>query len=436
MGRSIECPDCGMHLWVTDEVEARLTKCDKCGLKVKFVAPGGASAKPQPTPEDTGTIGSVDELMEGVLGEKTEVGSGTGIDDMVDAWTLTDDSGIMALGAADIGDSSGIEIDDVPSPNDSGVAEAIAPTPSVEKPAPAAPPAPKPAPAIKKTEPVAPRPTAVISTEVDVNVRPEDIRLRIREIDGGDVVLEFPSQLLYLPTFRASMPMCCISSLESDPGLLMARPFAWVDRLKGQIMTCREFSDRFATEVKRGMNERQFVDQLNPIESLQPPFNMPMPYYVAKDCDREVEIICRVVNTEYGVGCEVRLPIGPATLDWVARVNGICGSEYEQLEAIVMRLQSHEWRSMPEKLRQRLSSWFDWGGDERFLIYLPDSDFSRKDDGLAGIALTDKRLVYRKYTKQGVLLFNQPGRLVFSRDGMFCNLAYVSEHGSAEDGCA
>ena len=65
---------------------------------------------------------------------------------------------------------------------------------------------------------------------------------------------------------------------------------------------------------------------------------------------------------------------------------------------------------MPERLRQRLSSWFDWGSDENFLIYLPDSDFPRKDDGLAGLALTDKRLVFRKYQKQGVIQIAQPMR--------------------------
>jgi hypothetical protein len=127
------------------------------------------------------------------------------------------------------------------------------------------------------------------------------------------------------------------------------------------------------------------------------PFGLQMPYYVCKgECEKEIELRTRVIGTEYGVGCQVHIPTGPYVLDWIERVNGICSKVYRDVSRLVHKRQSNEWEALPEKVRGRLTSWLDWGDDERFLIYLPDSDFARKDDGLAGLALTDTRLVFPK----------------------------------------
>ncbi len=34
---------------------------------------------------------------------------------------------------------------------------------------------------------------------------------------------------------------------------------------------------------------------------------------------------------------------------------------------------------------------------EKFVVYIPDGDFTKTEAGLAGIAMTDKRLMFRKF---------------------------------------
>ncbi|MDX1564959.1 MAG: hypothetical protein R3236_06110, partial [Phycisphaeraceae bacterium] len=263
-------------------------------------------------------------------------------------------------------------------------------------------------------------------------IRRQDILLNIKRVRAGSVLIEFPASLLEIPAFRASMPMQCLKSGETDTQKLVARPFAWVDRLKDQTLSAREFSDKFARQVPTGLNERQFVDSLYPMEDLPLPFNLQMPYYLDKAHETKIEVPARVINASYGVGCEVLLPMSPTVLRWVGHVNGLCGPEYVELEKKLMVQMNRAWLNLPEKVRQRISGWFAWRGDERFLIYLPDSDFSRNDEGLAGLVLTSKRMVFCKFSRHGQHPLQEPATLHLKRDGNFAQVKLGTESGLLE----
>ena len=269
-----------------------------------------------------------------------------------------------------------------------------------------------------------------MTDEETSTVRREDIFLDVWEIDGEEITIVFPSHLLEMLSFRATIPMQCLASGETDYRKLIARPLAWVDRLEADKgMTAREFSDRFAKRISQQMSEKHYVHSLFPIEQLPRPFNLPMPYYVSEAKDLSVEVPCRVIHMPYGVGCQVRMPLTTTILTWIARVNGICSPEYAQVEALTARRQNQAWLSLPDNVRQRLGGWFEWIGDERFLIFLPDAEFTRSDDGLAGLVLTSNRLIFRKYRKQGALPLDQPGQLLLKWDGAFSDLYFSTAEG-------
>jgi hypothetical protein len=253
-------------------------------------------------------------------------------------------------------------------------------------------------------------------------IKREDIILHVKRVKDGTVLIEFASQLLEIPAFRSSIPMRCLKSGESDPSKLIARPLAWIDRLRGEPTTAREFSDVYARQVPLGLDERQFVDSLFPIDQLPMPFNLQMPYYLSAAHDKSVEIPSRVIHTDYGVGCEILMPLSAVVMEWVGRVNGICGPEFVEMQRAVMVRQSQAWLALPDRVRQRLSGWFGWRPDERFLIFLPDSDFARADEGLAGLVLSSKRLVYCKYRAKGQHDLTKKATLIFEWQDSFCQL--------------
>jgi len=102
----------------------------------------------------------------------------------------------------------------------------------------------------------------------------------------------------------------------------------------------------------------------------------------------------------------------------------VCGDEYVQLEADVIQYDDEQWRALPEKVRGRLGAWCMLQKTEKFLCYLPDTDFSKHDAGLAGIVVTDQCIVYCKHHRRGSVALDEPGELLLSQDGPFFDVSY------------
>lgn len=431
MGKPVECPQCTLRLWVAKDAEGKITTCPEC--MNEFVV----AAETDPL-ADTEAIFKETALMD--VADASDFA-----DSIVDDW-MNDESGMADPPAVEKSDdeSKVAEADEAGGIDEAlklALAEAQAlnapQAPASEKPKaistdvsnkPAATPQPAP-------KPSPPSPPGSVGadrqpeTSQPVNdpydrIDPGSIRLSIQSLDMSNVLMEFPNWLLELDAFRASFPMQCLGCGESDSNKLLAKPLPWVDKYPSRI-SAREFSDRFARNVPRNIGPIEFVKDMHLISDMPMPFGLQMPFYVCKDkCDRTIEITTKIVSSPYGVGCQVRLPVGAGALEWMARVNGVCGRDYLQLASMVQRHKSTEWEAIPEKQRQRLANWFQWAEQEKFLIYLSDSDFAKKDEGLAGLVLTDKRIVFRKYQRQGVIPLGREGTLQFKEEQSFCEVSH------------
>jgi len=254
--------------------------------------------------------------------------------------------------------------------------------------------------------------------------------LRVKDVGSFGVAMTFASTLLNLPAFRASLPMRCIFTGEEDPAKLIARPLPWLDKATGHFADPRELEARYEFNVRHHMTPRQVVKQMPTILELPGPFNAPMPYYVARHRRSHGGTIhCQTLAGSTGVECEVVIPDIRYALEWLGRVNGVCGADYEQLEQQAVKFEAEAWQAIPESVRNRLAVWFDFQGDEAFLGYFNDADFSRGDAGLAGLILTDQRLVFTKYHHHGTLSLHAGGELTGERDGTFVTIAYTRSNG-------
>lgn len=257
-----------------------------------------------------------------------------------------------------------------------------------------------------------------------VFVNPSWIRLEVGGVTASGVHLKFPETAMMRPAFRASMPMWCIGCGEQDPSKLVARPLAWVDRTHASDHNVGEVESHYCVHLRPGQTAREVVESMNRLEHLNMPLSSPMPYFVCDGCAGHISVDAINYVTSHGTECQVNIPSGSYALEWLARVNGIVGEEYEMLQQGVKNLETDAWRDLPDSVRERISGWFSFQGGEHFLAFIGEADFTKKDAGLGGIVITDDRLVYCKYTHKGMIPLHGQGDLLLMQSGVFTEVVH------------
>jgi len=256
------------------------------------------------------------------------------------------------------------------------------------------------------------------------------VKLYVLGVGAYGVRFGFSCHLLDNAAFRASMPMRGVVSGESDASKLIARPLAWVDKATGHFTNPGELEARYEVRVKLNQTPGEVVESMRPMDELPTPFNLPMPYYVGREDTGQGSLHCETVATPHGIQCEVSIPSIRYAMDWLGRVNGVCGPEYRQLETEAMKFEAGAWRTIPQQVRHRLAIWFEFQGDEQFLAYFGDSDFAKSDLGLAGLIVTTRRIVWCKYHHHGSASMEETGLLTAVERGRFADLNYRGPDGS------
>ncbi|MEM8494846.1 MAG: hypothetical protein AAF663_05615 [Planctomycetota bacterium] len=251
---------------------------------------------------------------------------------------------------------------------------------------------------------------------------PRDARpyLVVREVSTDGVIIAFASRWLRNEVFRCSMPMrCCASGATLGPNQkLSARPMVFVNRTTTGEDRARSLELKYETDNVGQRTPRELVREIGRMNDLTQPYDLPMLYYV--QAGRPVDaMVCRAISEGDGdvtggggdASCEVRVPNGQVAVQWLERVNGRCGPEYAQLRTDVAHLSSDAWSQLPINVRQRLEPWTRFQRGEKFLLYLNDPDFASNDAGLAGVVITDQRLIYHKYRRLRSVALNQDATL-------------------------
>ena len=248
--------------------------------------------------------------------------------------------------------------------------------------------------------------------------------LMVKRVDPAGVRFAFDSNWLNHESFRASMPVRCAVSGSTAREKLLARPLVFLDRSQQLRPSLDQMT---ASHENRQIGEhpaREVVRMMGMIEGMPRPFAYAMPYYVSARF-AHLPLHCETHNrSDGGITCEVVIPDQLTALDWLARVNGVCGMEYELLEQDVALLHGEAWRHLSDEARSRLAMWCKLGSRETMRHYFNDADFGRRDAGLAGLVITDQRLVFCKYHHRGQIDLDTENAAVVARcDARFASLS-------------
>jgi hypothetical protein len=249
----------------------------------------------------------------------------------------------------------------------------------------------------------------------------------VRQVMQQGVTFRFDSLWLEHDGFRLSMPVQCAFCGHFQRQDLTARPLVFVERFFDQTRTPQELEQGHVQSM-RLRHPEGLLAAMGKLGGMPRGFESPLPYY---SCTKHMgqALRCRTEDrSEGGVTCEVVVPHGPTALRWLERVNGVCGPEAALLERDLETLTSDAWQNLSEACRQRLAVWSAFEGGERFQCYLMDADLARADAGLAGLVITDQRLIYHKYHHHGQIRLDEEATLLVQRDDRLATL-YVEAGG-------
>lgn len=267
----------------------------------------------------------------------------------------------------------------------------------------------------------------ILNHDISDIIKSEELLLYVTNISTNGIRIGFNSHWMRHLPFRASMPFECIACGESNSEKLLSRPLAWMDKAGGHFIDPSQLESKYEHPVPTHQTPREIVSGMRHIEELPPPFKDPMPYFVCNKCSKDIRIHCETLSTEKGIGCEIVIPNGQYALQWLGRVNGVCGEDYLTLEEVVVKMSESGWRELPENVRNRIAAWFDFKNGEQFIHYFKDCDFPKSDSGLGGIVLSDQRIVYCKYHSQGEVKLNATGYLQGIDNGRALDIKWIHD---------
>ncbi len=439
MHMMVHCPGCHQALQVPTEACGRHARCPVC--RTKFVIP-----KPEELFEETVSTW-IEEDLDQFMSEQEESAEGLAAGTPGEQPPERDDSPRQTEAAADASDVPGSEptAERPERPIAARAASQLAAGDTIfavevdSKDQSAAPPAHETSAPAAGSDPgtravssggprftVAPPPASSTGYPQQLHVTEPIPRLMVKEVLQQGVAFSFDSIWLVHDGFRTAMPIVCAFCGDAERKHLISKPMAFTDRAMDKNRTAREIEH----DYEHGVRDRSPGDLLHVtgrMTGMLKPFDSPVLYYACPR-HRQQALECATVDRgDGGVTCEVLVPDRPTALAWLARVNGVCGREYALLERDVSAMTNEAWDALPETCRQRLAVWCKFNPGERFRDYLPDADLARHDVGLAGVVITDDRLIYHKYRLFGEVPLDTDATLVVRRDDRIAVLALETD---------
>jgi len=266
------------------------------------------------------------------------------------------------------------------------------------------------------------------SSRYPTALRPAEPRpyLVVRGVGIEGVRLAFDGQWLKHETFRISMPMRCVFSGDDESQSLIARAIIFHNKHVGVETPLHSLETQHELHVASNPSPRDIVRAMGRLDDFKEPFDRPLLYFVSqKAASNSLEATAHTMSGG-AIACEVMIPHHRTALEWVERVNGRCGPEFAMLEADIVRYASDAWRALPDRVRHRIGVWCRFERGELFKLYLNDADFTHNDAGLAGVVVTNRRLIYHKFRRSRSISLNQDAVLHVATDAKVARLTLQS----------
>ncbi len=240
--------------------------------------------------------------------------------------------------------------------------------------------------------------------------------MHILKIRANGVLVDFPAEYLLDKHFRCSMPrtcMCCGTRANLLPHLVRFIPRAEADTAGRR----QEVSLVIKDPTLQRLDNMALLDRLPEVPNALPPADHPMPYWLCDRC-RDVGIVSGQIKvdpeTQQGT-CWLFIRSPRRCEEFVrAAAAGESVPGLDKLHELNEAGKDNPWDLVGESVKHRLEQWYRPEGDEQFLGYVPDRDHNRTEDGMAGIIVSNKRLIFHSQRRHMESKADEPLKLLLA----------------------
>jgi hypothetical protein len=222
--------------------------------------------------------------------------------------------------------------------------------------------------------------------------------VRLVSIGSKGALLEFPANRLLDRSFRCAMPRRCLRC--GSRAHLHAHVIIYAPQLRDSLSLEAAHSAGALVlkgEDVRALSAERLLQRLPRVPNVPPPADLPMPYYLCRMCGESGAVSGEIrVNTETGEGfCRLLIWNLEMAKEFLVGA-GVKGSgAYTELQQAVDAKAENPWEVLPSFVRHRLEQWFSPKEGERFVTYVPDRDHAPTEDGVAGLVVSNCRVIHR-----------------------------------------
>jgi hypothetical protein len=144
------------------------------------------------------------------------------------------------------------------------------------------------------------------------------------------------------------------------------------------------------------LSPKDLLGRLHEVPNVPYPGNLPMPYWVCDMCSGSGCVSGQIqVNPDTGKGrCRLVIRNLRRALEFARNAGGEDAEGFDKLKDRVAKTSEHPWDMLPEVVQQRIQQWFKPKRDEQFIAYVPDRTHSHTEDGMAGVLISNYRMIY------------------------------------------
>lgn len=250
--------------------------------------------------------------------------------------------------------------------------------------------------------------------------------IRLIKLEGPTALLEFPASQLRVPAFRCALPRCCLRC--GTRVHLRAHVVIYTARLVGSVSLEAEHAAgrlSLSGEEAKNFTHQQLLERLPCVPNVPSPGDLPMPYWLCDMCSGADMISGQIhVNTETGTGwCRLLIRNLHRAEEFLAAIGSVGTSDYRDIQHHLATVAENPWDTLPLLVQHRVEGWFKLAAKERFIAYVPDRDRTRTEDGMSGLVVSTRRLLYHTPLQHKEMSVTHPLELQLSMIGIKGNLS-------------
>ena len=244
--------------------------------------------------------------------------------------------------------------------------------------------------------------------------------IRIVKLEHTRVLFEFPASRLLDASFRSAFPRRCLTC--GSRAHLRAHLVIFAGQLTDKISLEAEHSAGalvLSDQELRGLSDQEMLKRLPHVPNVPHPADLPMPYWVCDMCSDTGIVSGQIqVNRSTGKGwCRLSVRSVRRALEFMETAGGEGAEGHAELKRLINDTEEKPWDLLPQVVKHRLQQWYKPKEKERFIAYIADRDHARTEDGMAGLVISNRRLIYHTPARHWEVGINESLELQYAMDG-------------------